>query len=135
MTVRLLVSPEKLTVAWLRASTDVGALCGDRIGTELYGGSTAVVWLTQVTGEERVRRHLTAHQLDVRSYAPSKGDAETLALTVHDVLHQMPGVHALGIVNDVRCLTLPTWLPDTTFEPVRARYIGSYEIAAHPALS
>lgn len=131
----LLPSVERITVAWLRASAAVGALIGDRIGTELYAGAGAAVWLSVVTGEERVRRHLFAQQIDVRSYGGSKADAETLAATVHDELHQMIGAQALGTVTDVRCLTTPSWNPDEVFAPPRARYIATYEIVLHPLVT
>lgn len=134
MAVRLLPSTEVLVVAHLKASADVTALVGVRVGTELYAGADPAVWITMVTGDERVRRHLAAAIIDVRSYGGTKAQADVLTRTVHDVLHQMPGTHAQGVVSGVRCLTLPSWLPDEGFTPPRPRYVGSYEIVAHPSL-
>lgn len=132
MAVRLLPSAEVLTVAYLKASADVTALVGSRIGTELYAGSSPAVWLSLVTGDERVRNHLVAPVLDVRSYGGNKADADELARTVHAVMHAMPGTHATGIVTDVASLTLPFWIPDEGFEPPRPRYLGTYQLTLHP---
>lgn len=133
MAVRLLPSTEVLVVAHLKASADVTALVGTRVGTELYAGTDPAVWLSLVTGEERVRRHLAVQVVDVRSYGGTKAQADVLARTVHDVMHQMAGTHAQGVVSGVRCLVLPFWSPDDGFTPARARYIGTYEIVAHPS--
>lgn len=135
MAVRLLPSAEVLVVAHLKASADVTALVGARVGTELYAGDGPAVWVSLVTGSERVRRHLAAQILDVRSYGGTKAQADVLSRTVHDVLHQMPGTHAQGVVSDVRCLTLPSWSPDEGFAPPRPRYVGSYECVTHPSPS
>lgn len=132
MAVRLLPPAEVLTVAHLKASADVTALAGSRIGTELYAGTDPAVWLSLVTGEERFRNHLAAPVLDVRSYGGSKVQADTLARTVHAVMHAMPGVHATGIVTGVAALALPWWLPDDGFEPPRPRYLGTYQLTVHP---
>lgn len=135
MTVRLLPSVEILAVAHLKASPDVAALIGERIGTELYAGDSAAVWLSLVTGEERFRNHLAAQVVDVRSYGGSKIQAELLSRTVHAVLHAMPGTHQMGVVTAVQCSAMPAWSPDDSFTPPRARYIGTYAITLHPNLS
>lgn len=135
MAVRLLPSIEVLAVAHLRASTDVAAIAGSRIGTELYAGSDPAVWLTLVTGEERVDNHLIAPMIDVRSYGGTKAQADLLARTVHAVMHDMPGVHAQGVVTGVGTASLPAWNPDEGFEPPRPRYLGSYIVTLHTALS
>lgn len=135
MAVRLLPSAEVLTVAYLRSSADVTAIAGTRVGTELYAGTDPAIWLSLVTGDERVRNHLVAPVLDVRSYGGNKADADLLARTVHAVMHDMPGVHATGIVTDVSAVTLPFWLPDEGFEPPRPRYLGTYAVTCHPLLS
>lgn len=135
MPVRLLPSPEVLAAAYLKASADVSALVGARIGTELYAGTDPAVWLSLVTGEERFRNHLIAATLDVRSYGGSKAAADLLARTVHAVLHDMPGSHAQGVVTDVATLALPAWSPDDGFEPPRPRYLGTYSLTLHPVLS
>ena len=132
MAVRLLPSAEVLAVAHLRASSDVTAIAGTRIGTELYAGTSPAIWVTLTTGDERVRNHLAAPVLDVRSYGGTKADADLLARTVHAVMHDMPGVHAQGVVTGVAALSLPFWLPDEGFEPPRPRYVGTYQITAHP---
>lgn len=131
MAVRLLPSTESLVASYLRASADVTALIGTRIGTELYAGSGAAVWLSLVTGSETVRNHLISAVVDVRSYGGSKADADLLARTVHAVMHDMPGVHAGGIVTGVDTLTIPAWLPDEGFEPARPRYLATYSVTAH----
>lgn len=135
MAVRLLPSVEVLVVAHLKASSDVTAITGNRIGTELYAGTDPAVWLSLVTGEERVRNHLAAPQLDVRSYGGTKAQADLLARTVHAVMHDLPGSHSEGVVTGVDTLTLPFWLPDDGFEPPRPRYVGTYSITLHPSLS
>jgi hypothetical protein len=132
MAVTLLPSAEVLVVAHLRASTDVAAIAGVRIGTELYAGTDPAVWLTLVTGEERVVNHLAAPVLDVRSYGGKKAAADQLARTVHAVMHQLPGIHPQGVVTDVTTVTLPAWLPDEGFTPPRARYVGTYQLTLHP---
>lgn len=132
MAVRLLPSIEVLAVAHLRASADVAAIAGTRIGTELYSGTDPAVWLSLVTGEERVDNHLIAPVIDVRSYGGNKLDALNLSRTVHAVMHDMPGVHAEGVVTDVGTVTLPFWLPDEGFAPPRARYVGTYACTIHP---
>lgn len=132
MPVRVLPSIETLVVAYLKASPDVAALVGTRIGTQLYAGADPAIWLSLVTGDERFRNHLVAPVLDVRSYGGSKGDADLLARTVHAVMHDMPGVHASGVVTGVVALTLPFWMPDEGFEPPRPRYIGTYQAVLHP---
>ena len=132
MPVRVLPSIETLVVAYLKASSDIAALVGTRIGTELYAGADPAIWLSLVTGDERFRNHLVAPVLDVRSYGGSKGDADLLARTVHAVMHDMPGVHPSGVVTGVDALTLPFWMPDEGFEPPRPRYIATYSCTMHP---
>lgn len=132
MAVRLLPSVEPLAVAHLKASDDVAALVDGRIGTELYAGTAPAVWLSLVTGDERFRNHLAAQLLDVRSYGGTKADADLLARTVHAVMHDMPGSHALGVVTAVRNAAMPAWNPDDGFNPPRARYVGSYVVTLHP---
>lgn len=132
MAVRLVPSAEVLAVAHLKASSDVTAIAGSRIGTELYAGTDPAIRLSLVTGDERVRNHLVAPVLDVRSYGGSKADADLLARTVHATLHDMPGVHATGVVTGVDALTMPIWLPDEGFEPPRPRYVGTYSVTMHP---
>lgn len=135
MAVRLLPSTEVLVVAHLKASVDVTALVGARVGTELYAGIDPAVWVSLVTGSERVRGHLVAQIVDVRSYGGTKTQADVLARTVHGVFHQMPGTHPQGVVSAVECLTLPSWLPDEGFTPPRPRYVSSYLVVAHPSPS
>lgn len=132
MPVRLLPSTEVLTVTYLKASADIAALVGARVGTELYAGTGSALWVSLVTGEERVRNHLIAPVVDVRSYGGTKIEADLLARTTHAVMLDMPGIHAQGVVTDVGTLTLPYWVPDAGFEPPRPRYIGTYVITAHP---
>lgn len=132
MAVRLLPSAEVLTVAHLKASADVAAIAGARIGTELYAGADPAIWVSLVTGDERFRNHLVAPVLDVRSYGGSKGQADLLARTVHAVMHDMPGSHAQGVVTGVAALTLPAWNPDEGFDPPRPRYLGTYQLTLHP---
>lgn len=119
-------------MAHLRASTDVAALVGSRIGTELYAGADPAVWLSLVTGEERFRNHLAAQMLDVRSYGGSKAQADLLARTVHAAMLDMPGSHAQGVVTAVQTTAMPGWNPDEGFAPPRARYVGSYVVTLHP---
>lgn len=133
MVVRLLPDAEILLVAALKASADVTAIAGTRVGTELYAGTDPAVWLTLVTGGETFRNHLVAPVVDVRSYGGSKAQASTLARTCHAVLlTELMGVHAQGIVTAVETLTLPAWSPDEGFTPPRPRYIGSYLVRCHP---
>lgn len=132
MAVKLLPSSEVLAVAHLKASPDVAALVGTRVGTELYAGTQPAVWVSLVTGAERVRNHLVAPALDVRSYGGTKADADLLARTVHAVMLDMPGVHPTGVVTDVATLSLPFWLPDEGFTPPRPRYLGTYSVTLHP---
>jgi hypothetical protein len=129
--VRLLPSAEVLTVAYLKASADVSALVGARIGTELYAGTDPAIWLSLVTGDERWRNHLVAPVLDIRCYGGTKAQADVLARTVHAVMHDMPGTHATGVVTDVATLTLPAWSPDDGFEPPRPRYLATYQLTLH----
>jgi hypothetical protein len=133
--VRLLPSIESLTVAHLKASVDVSALVGTRVGTELYAGSDPAVWLSLVTGEERFENYLIAPMIDVRSYGGTKGQADILARTVHAVMHQMIGAHAGGVVTDVAAVTLPSWSPDEGFSPPRPRYIATYVVTLHTSPS
>ena len=135
MAVRLLPSIEILAVAHLKASADVTAIAGTRVGTELYAGSAAAVWLSFVTGSERVDNHLIAPMIDVRSYGGTKLEALNLSRTVHAVMHDMEGVHAQGVVTDVTCVTLPAWNPDDGFKPPRPRYLGTYVVTCHPSPS
>ena len=132
MPLRLLPASEVVVVSHLKAASDVAALVGARVGTELYAGTSPAVWLSLVTGSEVVRNHLIRAVVDVRSYGGSKADADLLARTVHAVMLAAPGTHAGGIVNAVDTLTLPFWLPDDGFEPPRPRYVGTYEVTLHP---
>lgn len=132
MPVRLLPSTEALVASYLRASSDVTALIGTRIGTELYAGTAGAVWLSLVTGSEQVRNHLITSVVDVRSYGGSKADADLLARTVHAVMHDMPGTRPTGVVTGVDTLTIPAWSPDDGFEPARPRYLATYAVTVHP---
>ena len=135
MAVRLLPDVEILAVAHLKASADIVALVGTRVGTELYSGTEPAIWLSLVTGEERFRNHLAAPMLDIRSYGGNKLQASVLARTVYAVMHNMPGVHAQGVVTAVRCLSMHSWNPDDGFTPPRARYISTFEVTLHPTLA
>lgn len=131
----LLPSTEVLLVEYLRSDPDITSIANTRIGTELYAGKEPSIWLSYVTGEERVRNHLIAPVVDIRSYGGTKAEAELLSRIAHRSMHALPGTHAKGVVNGVNTLTLPFWLPDDGFDPVRPRYIGSYQITLHPTLS
>lgn len=117
--------------SYLRASADLAALVGTRIGTELYAGAGSAVWLSLVTGSEQVPNHLITAIVDIRSYGGTKVEADVLARTVHAVMLDMRGSYGQGVVSGVDTLTIPAWNPDDGFEPVRPRYLGTYAVHLH----
>lgn len=131
MAVRLLPSAEVLVVAHLKASADITALVGTRVGTELYAGTSSALWVSLVTGSEQVPNHLITAIIDVRSYGGTKQQADLLARTAHAVMVDMQGSYSQGVVSGVDTLTIPSWNPDDGFDPVRPRYLASYSVHLH----
>lgn len=130
--IRLLPDVEALTVNRLRASADVTALVGQRVGTTLYDGLTPALKVTLVSGDERVRDHLDAPRVQVDAYGGTKADANDLARTARAALVAVSGAFAEGVVTAVRTLVTPWWNPDSGFEPPRPRYSFDVELTVHP---
>lgn len=133
MPARLLPNIESLVVAVLRANADIVALVGDRVGTELYAGAAAAIQVHLITSDEIVARHLDGTRVQVDGWGGSKLDAWTVAATARAVLVEYDGVvGSIGVMTGARTLAGPQWLPDSTFEPPRARYVTDLEVYAHP---
>lgn len=128
---RLLPDAERLTSAYLRAHPDLIALIGDRVFTALPGNPIyPLVALTRIGGVPVVEMHLDVARLQIDAWADTKGSARVVAATVQAAMHEMPGIHDLGVVTAVEDDLGLTWSPDPLTN--KARYVAGYAVFSHP---
>lgn len=130
----LLVDIEKLVSAFLRGRSEVTALVSDRVYTELPQKPTfPAVRVFRWGGAPVMSRplHLDSASLQFDVWGGPKRTAWLIAETIRSVMHDLPGPHADGVVSGVRFGSL-AWLPDSSFEPARPRYMLTAEVRAHP---
>lgn len=135
MTVTLLPDVEKVISAYLRSRTEVTALVGDRIYTEIPKTPTfPLVRLTRVGGAPITSRPLHIDQaiVQVDVFGGPKTQARLLAETCRHVLSEAhEATHTGASVDDV-VFGAFQWLPDPSFEPTKPRYSFDAAITVHP---
>lgn len=136
MTVTLMPNMEALVSAFLRAQSEITALCGDRVYTAVPGNATyPLVRVTQFDDVKVTQRPLwvVRTSVQVEAYGGSKADAFGLASTAQScIAERIEGVHTGGTVAGVTFGSLRD-LPDDSFDPAKPRFLFSAYIIAHPA--
>lgn len=122
-------SIEKILVAWLDTATAPTV----RVVTERPPDLAAKLPVVQVVkfGGAGAQPTLAQPNVDVDCYAATRGEAEDLAGTVYDLLHeQLPGQTVAGaVITRVEDITEPHLLPyDITS---LRRYGAAYRITVH----
>lgn len=136
MAVELLPDVEALVSAWLRADVDVTGLIGQRVYTDLPARDKTwpLVRLTRAGGAPTMSRPLYADraviQMDV--WGGAKATARDIAETIRQRLcsDDFRGTHPEGVVTAVEVGQF-RWLPDTTFDPPKPRYIFDLTVSVH----
>lgn len=132
----MLPDVERTAVTWLRTRTDVTALLGQRIATEVPANPTfPLVRLTRVGGVAPVLDHLDAGRLQVDVWGDTKQQARDAAATVLSALitdlpgTTVDGVVVTGVVQDLGF----TWQPDPDTD--RPRYLFGVAVFAHRSIA
>lgn len=131
MAVRTLPDAELLVTGYLRAHTDVAALVGTRVSTELPPEPVfPCVTLTRVGGVPSLPNYLDGPRIEIVCWGVTKGSAHLVARTVEGAMLQIPGTHPLGTVTGVVGDGLGLrWAPD---EPdAQPRYRLLFELYIH----
>lgn len=121
---------------YLRADAGVSAIVGDRVVGE-PPGSHGLPWamvalLDAPAFAEDPADHAIEALLQIDCYAGTgrKGEASRLARAVRAALADIADHEHVGAtISGARISS--RWLPDTAFEPVRARYIVTATVWAH----
>ena len=101
----------------------------------LYEGRLLVIWLPKYSPFLNPIERFWLHFKQLAVANRLHTSLADLQRTVHAVMHDMPGVHATGVVTAVQTATLPAWSPDEGFTPARPRYLASYIVTLHPSPS
>jgi hypothetical protein len=137
MTVRLMPSPELVVGNYLRASSDVQAVVGQRVSGKRSSTPTyPLVIMTLVTGREIVRTHFDGVQFQFSAYGKAEAGGEIAAelaiRTVRAVLLEMTGVHDGAVVTEVRTLSTIRPAPDDSVPEPFPGYMFDAEVLMHP---
>jgi Protein of unknown function (DUF3168) len=128
----LLPDAERLVSSYLRSSSRIVALVGDRVYTAFpaQGGDAPLLLVQRVGGTPPLSQPLVVDtaQLQIDAYGGRKVDAWTLAETTRAVLTELEGeVRPEGVVSAVRFLVL-RYEPDATYPSPRPRYLLDVEL-------
>ncbi len=131
------IDVERLVSELLRSDPDVVALVDQRVYTELpKRAEYPLIRFQRVGGAPlTVPAVLDSARIQVDAYGGTKAQARTIAATARGVIEaRLPGVWDSGAstVSSVRLGTL-RYLPDTTFDPNKPRYIGEVIVRSRPA--
>lgn len=127
------VDVERLASAWLRTLDAITDLVGDRVFTVIPSDPVFPLVRITLVDERQVYqpRHLTSTLLQIDVYGGPKAEARAAADAVADSLaDDFPGSHDLGVVTAAQCSL--RYLPDTTYQPAKPRYVVSADIFSHP---
>lgn len=134
MPLDVLADAELVAVAYLRQQSDVAALVGARVSTELPANPTyPLLKVTRIMGVPAVPRRLDAAYLQVEAYADTKAQARLLAATAHAALWAATGAHAGAVITGASDALGLGWVPDPAFTPPKPRYLFAVTLYAHPA--
>lgn len=132
MVLTLLPSAEVLTVAWLKANTDLLAIHGGRVGTKL-ASTLPAVRVQRVSGAV-VELWEDQPVLQVDCWAADQATADTLARSVVAALPTFRGSYGSGRVWGYRVESGPFWSPDDPNMSNNARYILTVRLVTSPPL-
>lgn len=135
MTVTLLPDIEMLVSRFLREQEEITDLVDDRVYTVVPKDPTwPLLRLQRVAGAPVLSRplHVDAPTIQLDAYADTKAEAHTLMATARAVIaERLEGVHDLGVVCGVTFGSM-SWLPDPSYSPARARFVGDFVAVVHP---
>lgn len=124
---------ELIVISVLLDASDVT----DRVGVEVGSSIPAKpAWprirVTRLGGQavDVESNRLDAAFVQVEAFADTKEDAFFLIGAARDALHAATGLVADAVVSTIRLGNL-VWLPDTTYEPPRSRYVQDVTVYAH----
>lgn len=121
MPATLLPSAETVTIAWLKANTDLLAIHGGRVGSKLNATLPAI--RVQRIGGSPVETWEDRPLLQVEAWAADQTTADTLARTIVAVLPTIRAAYASGRVWTYAVESGPFWAPDDPNLSSNARYV------------
>lgn len=131
MPLRLLPDAELLTVNYLRGVSDVTALVGTRVYTEIPAQPTwPLLRITRIGGLPTIRQHLDVARIQIDAWGTTKYQARTAAATAQAAIHAAVGPHTQGVVTAVEDDLGLTWAPDP--DTNQARYTFGVSVFIHP---
>lgn len=126
---------ELLVQDYLRANSEVSALVGTRVGSEVHA-TRPCLRVQQINELEGGLGWFNTAVLQFDAYADTQGVARTLIDTVRKALRGMSGAYARGVVTGVTHDGGPRWLPDEDLpnavgKPM-PRYSADFRVHIHP---
>lgn len=121
MTVTLLPFAEQVTIAWLKANTDLLALHGGRVGTNL-NATLPAVRVSRVGGTPPEMWE-DAPSIQIECWAATQIAAWTLTSTALAALPTIRGPITGGRIYTYQVTSGPFWAPDDPSLSSNARYI------------
>jgi hypothetical protein len=126
MTVTLLPSAPVITVAWLKANSDLAAIHGGRVGTRLNSVLPAI--RVQRIGGIPQETWRDEPVMQIECWAADEGTADQLARTVVAVLPTVRGTYPSGRAWSYVIESGPFWAPDDPALSNNSRYILTVRI-------
>lgn len=121
MSLTLLPSAAKVTVAWLKGNADLAALHGGRVGTKLNATLPAI--RVQRIGGSPDEVWEDSPLLQIECWAADEGAADDLARSVVAALPTIRGAAPGGRVYTYAVESGPYWAPDDPQLSNNSRYI------------
>lgn len=129
--VRTLPDIESLLVGVLKGDSEVQAIVGQRVATELPPkASFPFLALLLTGGNVFVEQHLTGTTVQVDAWGTSRAEARNLALVAQGVIHQIKGTYTEAVVSGVEDVIPVRRLYDGVAH--RPRYMFEVRVYAHP---
>ena len=131
------IDVEALVVNFLRAQSDVTALCGDRVYTDRPHKPTyPLVVVNRTGGGSLYKNHLEATEMSIQTFGGTHKAAYNLVATCLSVMAaSIVGRHPEGVVTKLRT-TAVAYEPDSESTDEqghsRPRFMASATVTAHP---
>lgn len=125
---------ELVTVTFLKAQAAISSLVGTRVYTVVPNSPTwPLLRVVRIGGGplSSYPLHLDQALLQIDAYGGSKYEARTLVETVKAELAEIQLASHSGAVVTGANFGTTRYLPDSTFDPARPRYVADVEISIH----
>lgn len=126
MALTLLPPAEPALIAWMRADSDLSALCGGRVGTKL--NATLPAFRVTRVGGVAEEAWLDRPSVQVEAWAADAGTADTLIRSFVAALPRLARYAYQGTVWSAAVTSGPIWFPDDPNLSSNARYLVTVEL-------